>query len=495
MNQKKTVLANSTQSAGARKIKLLALAFAAATSLCATNITIINPDFELAGPSTPLTADVYSYNTTAQPYGWTVAQENLEFVRAGYDGFWTAESGNYAVDLNGRNAGNTIMSQILSGFTVGDSYKLTYYASENTVWCTPAAPCTLETSIGGANETLSLGEDKMTWAQENLDFTATSSTLTLAFEDLTNRGGNGGPAIDNVSISSISSSSTAPEPGTLWLCALLLLALGFRHRRGIRGSARVSAEFAHSRWRPTGRTQMAIEKSRSLRLVGRTLLVGLTPLLVHASLLTGNLLTNPGAETGNLTGWTAAGNTGAGVDNGSFDPGINPHTGSYDFYGGPGNGSPLGTLSQTVSIITGGVTTGLIDAGTLSADVSFWVQSLNQGAPSDEAYVQLTFLNASHGVIGQDETASVYSIGSWENVADEYLIPTGTRSITYTMGFQLEKGTNIDSFVDDNVLEISGGKTTAAPEPALSFLGLAFIALATAFRMTRKRAFLGSEWS
>jgi len=91
MNQKKTVLANSTQSAGARKIKLLALAFAAATSLCAANITIVNPDFELAGPSTPLTAGIYSYNTTTQPYGWTVAQQNLEFVRVGYKS-WTAES-------------------------------------------------------------------------------------------------------------------------------------------------------------------------------------------------------------------------------------------------------------------------------------------------------------------------------------------------------------------------------------------------------------------
>ena len=68
----------------------------------------------------------------------------------------------------------------------------------------------------------------MTWTQEHLDFTATSNTLTLDFADLTKRGGSGGPAIDNVSISSI---STAPEPGTLWLCTLLLLVLGFLHRR------------------------------------------------------------------------------------------------------------------------------------------------------------------------------------------------------------------------------------------------------------------------
>jgi hypothetical protein len=135
------------------------------------------------------------------------------------------------------------------------------------------------------------------------------------------------------------------------------------------------------------------------------------------------------------------------------------------------------------------VTTTLIDTGTLFADVSFWVQSLNQGTPSDEAYVQLTFLNGSNGVIGTDETASVYSIGTWQNVTDTYAIPTGTRSITYTMGFQLEKGTNVDSFVDDNVLDISGTPSTAAtPEP--STFGVVFggiVALCAARHLQRGR--------
>lgn len=61
----------------------------------------------------------------------------------------------------------------------------------------------------------------------------------------------------------------------------------------------------------------------------------------------GNLLTNPGAEDGNLTGWTVGGNSNPGVDNGSFDPGINPHTGNYDFYGHTGS---FGTLTQNVSL-------------------------------------------------------------------------------------------------------------------------------------------------
>jgi hypothetical protein len=195
-------------------------------------------------------------------------------------------------------------------------------------------------------------------------------------------------------------------------------------------------------------------------------LLGLTPLVMHAGTLTGNLLTNPGAETGNLTGWTAGGNTGVGVDSGTFDPGINPHTGSYDFYGGVGGGNPLGSLSQTVSIVTGGVTTSLINTGDLTADVSYWEQSLDQGAPSDEAYIQLTFLNASDGVISTVDMPGVYSIGSWTNYTEDFAIPAGTQSIDYSMEFQLEKGINIDSFVDDNSLTVDGPSTSPVPEPS-----------------------------
>ena len=75
----------------------------------------------------------------------------------------------------------------------------------------------------------------------------------------------------------------------------------------------------------------------------------------------GNLLINPGAEAGNLTGWTVGGNSNPGVDNGSFDPGINPHSGDFDFFGRTGS---FGTLTHNVSLVgVPGITTSLIDAG------------------------------------------------------------------------------------------------------------------------------------
>jgi uncharacterized protein (TIGR03437 family) len=168
---------------------------------------------------------------------------------------------------------------------------------------------------------------------------------------------------------------------------------------------------------------------------------------------TGNLLTNPGAETGDLTGWTADGPGTPEVDNGSFDSGIDPHTGSFDFCGYTGSSD---SLSQTVSILVSGITPALVDSGTLLANLSFWEQGLDQGDPSDDAAVQLTFLDGSSVPIGSVTSPIIDSHNStWQNYADSYPIPAGTRSITYTMLFTRNVGSDLDAFVDDNSLTIS----------------------------------------
>jgi hypothetical protein len=66
----------------------------------------------------------------------------------------------------------------------------------------------------------------------------------------------------------------------------------------------------------------------------RLLALGLLMALPMAAQGGSNLLLNPGAETGTTSGWTVdnpmfGGTSNPGVDNGSFDPGINPHSGSY----------------------------------------------------------------------------------------------------------------------------------------------------------------------
>src|SRR3974390_540045 len=70
----------------------------------------------------------------------------------------------------------------------------------------------------------------------------------------------------------------------------------------------------------------------------------------RAQFATSNLLVNPGAETGDLTGWTRGGNSNpfAGNPGNSLGDGFATHSGGYYFVGG--TGAAYGSLTQTVGI-------------------------------------------------------------------------------------------------------------------------------------------------
>ncbi len=180
--------------------------------------------------------------------------------------------------------------------------------------------------------------------------------------------------------------------------------------------------------------------------------------------LTSNLLINPGAELGSLANWTSTGPGTPTVDSGTFDGGINPHTGSYDFLG---HDSDSDSLSQTVSLTNLGISAATLDSGTVNAGLSFWEQGLNQGTPSDDAYVTLTFLDVEGGTLGMVNSGEVDSHGGqWTNFTGSYPLPTGTRAITYTMHFVRHAGSDLDGFVDDNSLiltsSVASGLTLSA---------------------------------
>jgi MYXO-CTERM domain-containing protein len=207
-----------------------------------------------------------------------------------------------------------------------------------------------------------------------------------------------------------------------------------------------------------------------MNLLSRT---GLATVLALAALgAHANLLSNPGAETGDLTGWVVGGESNPAVDDGSFD-GFTPHTGLYDFYGYNGLD---GTLTQNVSLA------GIPNAAW--AEVSFWEQGLNQGDPSDNAFVSLTFLDALGQVLGSAATPVVDSHdGTWLQYSGIFAIPAGTASIDYTMNFTRHAGSDLDAFIDDNSLSVS-----AVPEPAAWALwGAGLAGLAGAVRARRKR--------
>lgn len=168
-------------------------------------------------------------------------------------------------------------------------------------------------------------------------------------------------------------------------------------------------------------------------------------------LVTTNLLLNPGAEENSLTNWTVGGVSNPRIDNGTFDSGIKPHSGTNDFLGGSG---ASGSLSQVVTLAGNqGITTGAIDGGGLFAFVSFWEQGLSQGTPSDDAYASLVFMGASSNSIATWASPEIDShFSAWSNYSTYLPIPAGTRFIQYSMNFVRHSGTDLDAFLDDNVL-------------------------------------------
>lgn len=197
-------------------------------------------------------------------------------------------------------------------------------------------------------------------------------------------------------------------------------------------------------------------------------LVALLLLPCAAAVSAQNLLTNPGAEAGDLSGWTAGGDATVRVDDGSFNAGINPFEGSYAFVGGTG---AFGSLTQTVAIA----------AGSAIANVSFWEQGLNQGTPSDHAYVSLAFLNGTGAVLQTVSTPEVDSHnGAWQQYSGSFAIPTGTVQIAYTMNFVRAAGSDLDGYVDNNVLTVS-----AVPEPSSALLMAAGLVLVPLLKRRR----------
>ena len=105
------------------------------------------------------------------------------------------------------------------------------------LWCySVATACSLQVSIAGVTTNYSgIYQTTMSFTDQSFVFTPSSTGATLSFTDTTNRGGNGGPAIDDIRITT-NGSSGVPEPASafLVLCgAGTLAALAKRRRQSL----------------------------------------------------------------------------------------------------------------------------------------------------------------------------------------------------------------------------------------------------------------------
>jgi hypothetical protein len=163
-----------------------------------------------------------------------------------------------------------------------------------------------------------------------------------------------------------------------------------------------------------------------------------------------NIVTNPGFETGDFTGWTIGGDTGfTGVD------GSHPHSGTFAAFFGPTISN--GTLSQTLATTPGDM-----------YSIDFWLQNEDSGSNFFSVSFDGNVLSSTTDASSFDYTEFNFS---------------GLASTSSTvLEFTFFNPPSFWDFDDVSVTDIS----SAVPEPLTIFVFGSGLAGAVAMRRRRK---------
>jgi hypothetical protein len=155
-----------------------------------------------------------------------------------------AESGSQYMEYAGNGRGNSQLSQVLNGLTVGGLYTVSYYVSASafrTFSQTVYGAFGITGTLGGGSNTYTSslpdpGEDNTIdvgtvdspWVHRSFQFTASTGTDTLMFTftgHSSSPGSGSYPAIDSVTLTAI------PEPSVVFLSVMGVVALSLRRAR------------------------------------------------------------------------------------------------------------------------------------------------------------------------------------------------------------------------------------------------------------------------
>src|SRR3972149_4174951 len=179
-----------------------------------------------------------------------------------------------------------------------------------------------------------------------------------------------------------------------------------------------------------------------------------------------NLLTNPGAETGDLAPWIDGSHTIVSQSQGEHTGTVYPHSGDWFFNMAVARAGSAGelvieTLYQDVDVHS---YTPAIDAGMLLVQVNTWLHT--EDSPdhpyADYAELSLYFLNESGGEIAMLSTGLVQSPNdTWIEQSLDGTVPVGTKTLRLELLGEKHEGGWINAFFDD-----AGINVAVVPEPA-----------------------------
>jgi hypothetical protein len=183
-----------------------------------------------------------------------------------------------------------------------------------------------------------------------------------------------------------------------------------------------------------------------------------------AATLGTNLITNPGAETGDMTGWLTDGVSVA-TETGGAPFEVN--SGTYAFTGALGSSAEF--MQQNIDL---SALATLIDAGAVSFEFEAALQDRTAGGSNDDVVAQVFFFDAGQvngtgqSAVLADPTNGV-NVFTYDIVGDSGAVPIGTRFATVVLNFTRQAGASTDAFADDLSLVLS-----AAPVPVPAGLPL-----------------------
>ncbi|CAF0747923.1 unnamed protein product [Adineta ricciae] len=161
-----------------------------------------------------------------------------------------------------------------------------------------------------------------------------------------------------------------------------------------------------------------------------------------------NLLKNPGAEAGNIAGWTQLGPAAAIVDSGGkFNKDYYPRTGTFCFAGGYGANGDISALSQNVPLLGGiqGFTETQLDSGRLVARVEFHYQTWNNFFMRyDQVEVIITFRSVTYAEIQTVSSGGLTCSTNpgWCPYSKNLPLPKGTRRLLIFSQFPSKMSVN-----------------------------------------------------